>query len=135
MPRRWRIRLRQQSTKPFTITPLLWLPWNGSRPADFSPASAPMGIEFAPVDAWDRREALIMKTKISCAVAAALLIALAGYSASPAQEEKAAPDPMHIGLVQSFLRDVPQPMVRLMMEPFSALMKTQTGLNGVLEPC
>jgi ABC-type phosphate/phosphonate transport system substrate-binding protein len=69
-----------------------------------------------------------------CAGFAALTLGLIAFSAI-AQEEKVTPDPVRIGLVRSFLRDLPPPMVQLMMQPFSALMKAQTGLNGVLVPC
>jgi ABC-type phosphate/phosphonate transport system substrate-binding protein len=69
-----------------------------------------------------------------CAGFAALTLGLIAFSAL-AQEEKVAPDPVKIGLVRSFLRDLPPSMVQLMMQPFSLLMKAQTGLNGELVPC
>jgi len=57
-------------------------------------------------------------------------------SVLPASEEGAiAPAPVRIGLVRTLFRDVPEPMVQLMMQPFSALMRGQTGLDGRLIPC
>jgi ABC-type phosphate/phosphonate transport system substrate-binding protein len=71
---------------------------------------------------------------------AALVVLMAGLSGWGslvlAQDEKALPPgTVRIGLVRTLFRDVPEPMVRLMMQPFNALMKAQTGMNGELIPC
>jgi ABC-type phosphate/phosphonate transport system substrate-binding protein len=44
----------------------------------------------------------------------------------------AAPGTVSIGLVQSMFRDVPAPLVQLLMPPFRTLMRAQTGLDGQL---
>jgi ABC-type phosphate/phosphonate transport system substrate-binding protein len=46
------------------------------------------------------------------------------------------PATVRIGLVRTLFRDVPEPMVQLMMmEPFGALMRSHTGLNGKVIAC
>ena len=74
---------------------------------------------------------------IKRAAFAALLAGLSGWASFIlAEDEKALPPgTVRIGLVRTLFRDVPEPMVRLMIQPFSALMKAQTGLNGDLIPC
>jgi len=64
---------------------------------------------------------------------AAGLVVLASALAS--EEPAAGSVTVRIGLVRSLFRDVPEPMVQLMMQPFNSLMKAQTGLNGKLIPC
>jgi len=61
------------------------------------------------------------------------LIVLTSVLAS--DEPPIAPAMVRIGLVRTLFRDVPEPMVLLMMQPFSTLMRAQTGLNGKLIPC
>jgi ABC-type phosphate/phosphonate transport system substrate-binding protein len=65
---------------------------------------------------------------------AAGLIALAfslGALALPSDP----PACVRIGLVRSLFREVPEPLVQMMMEPFGALMRSQTGLNGQVIAC
>jgi ABC-type phosphate/phosphonate transport system substrate-binding protein len=45
------------------------------------------------------------------------------------------PGMVRIGLVRTLFRDLPEPMVQLMMEPFSTLMRSQTGLTGQVIAC
>jgi ABC-type phosphate/phosphonate transport system substrate-binding protein len=67
----------------------------------------------------------------------ALLSGLLGLvSTLPAdQETPAAPATIRIGLVRTLFCDLPEPMVQMMAQPFSALMRSQTGLNGQILPC
>lgn len=51
----------------------------------------------------------------------------------PAARAQSAKDPIQIGMAQTMVVDVPQPLVDLLGYPFSALMKEFTGLNGKLE--
>ncbi len=44
------------------------------------------------------------------------------------------PNPIKIGVVETIYRDVPEPMIRMIMIPFSTLMKSQTGMNGQASP-
>lgn len=44
----------------------------------------------------------------------------------------AAPSPVRIGMVRTFFNDVPRPLVDLVTEPFGAVMKEATGLQGEL---
>ncbi len=41
--------------------------------------------------------------------------------------------PVRIGMAKSIFRDVPQPMVKLLMLPFNSLMRTHTGMNGKID--
>src|SRR5437879_5250843 len=68
----------------------------------------------------------------SCGLGVVALVAgLLGSAALPAGEGlEAPPGTVRIGLVQTLFRDVPEPMVQLLMQPFSTLMRSQTGLNG-----
>jgi ABC-type phosphate/phosphonate transport system substrate-binding protein len=69
---------------------------------------------------------------------AALLLAatfLAGVTVRAADEEDVAPPPpVRIGMVNTLFRDVPQPLMMAMMQPFGALMKAMTGVTGELVP-
>jgi ABC-type phosphate/phosphonate transport system substrate-binding protein len=50
-----------------------------------------------------------------------------------AEEKEAAPaGPVQIGMVSSLFRDTPETLVTAMMQPFGALMESQTGLSGKL---
>ncbi|MGF1583368.1 MAG: phosphate/phosphite/phosphonate ABC transporter substrate-binding protein [Gemmataceae bacterium] len=40
---------------------------------------------------------------------------------------------VRIGMAKSILRDVPDPMVKLLMVPFNSLMQTHTGLRGKID--
>jgi ABC-type phosphate/phosphonate transport system substrate-binding protein len=52
--------------------------------------------------------------------------------AAGSAEEISKPKTVRIGLVGSLFRDIPEPMARALMEPFGALMQSQTGLSGEL---
>jgi ABC-type phosphate/phosphonate transport system substrate-binding protein len=50
-----------------------------------------------------------------------------------AEENKSAPvEAVRIGLVSSLFRDTPETLITAMMQPFGALMESQTGLSGKL---
>lgn len=63
---------------------------------------------------------------------ASLLPALLITAARAENEIRAVP--IRIGLVNSLFRDIPQPMVTTMMQPFGAIMESQTGLAGKMVP-
>jgi ABC-type phosphate/phosphonate transport system substrate-binding protein len=63
----------------------------------------------------------------------AVLAVLAGAGAATAQDDEQ-PAGVRIGMVSSLFRDTPEPLVRAMMQPFGALMESQTGLAGTLVP-
>jgi ABC-type phosphate/phosphonate transport system substrate-binding protein len=44
------------------------------------------------------------------------------------------PNPIRLGIVQTFFRDVPETMIGVAMKPFSALVKMQTGFDSELSP-
>jgi ABC-type phosphate/phosphonate transport system substrate-binding protein len=46
---------------------------------------------------------------------------------------KDAKEPVRIGLVSTLFRDVPPAVVRIVTQPFAALMHSQTGMTGVLQ--
>src|SRR5207237_5002788 len=65
---------------------------------------------------------------------------LAGLSLIPATDLGAANHFAHmgtvrIGMIATLFSDVPQPIVMAMMQPFAALMESQTGVNGELVAC
>jgi ABC-type phosphate/phosphonate transport system substrate-binding protein len=60
---------------------------------------------------------------------------LAAVSMVTAGEHESIPTgPVRIGMVSTLFRDTPEPLVRAMMQPFGALMESQTGLTGHLIP-
>jgi ABC-type phosphate/phosphonate transport system substrate-binding protein len=64
--------------------------------------------------------------------AAALFVALSLSSAPGA--EAAAPPPVHIGLVKTLFRDVPELLIPIGLRPMKDLMESQTGIPGELVP-
>jgi ABC-type phosphate/phosphonate transport system substrate-binding protein len=62
----------------------------------------------------------------------AIAAALGALQASlPAEETTSRrPDSVRIGMVDSLFREVPKPMLSIVMQPFAALMQQQTGLSG-----
>src|SRR5205823_6266527 len=73
-----------------------------------------------------------MRLRIGAGLSAVALLACA--VCSTAQAPAASPDPVHIGLVQTLFVDVPEPLVGMLMKPFSGLMRDLTGLNGQAAP-
>ncbi len=64
-----------------------------------------------------------------------ILSLLMGYvSFAPMAKGENLPNPIRLGIVQSFFRDVPEPMIGVAMKPFSALVKMQTGFDSELSP-
>jgi len=55
-------------------------------------------------------------------------------SFAPMAKGENLPNPIRLGIVQSFFRDVPEPMIGVAMKPFSALVKMQTGFDSELAP-
>ncbi len=74
-----------------------------------------------------------MTQKRAAAVAIwAITAALGALTPSlPAEEETSKrPEAVRIGMVDSLFREVPKPMLSLVMQPFATLMQQQTGLTG-----
>jgi ABC-type phosphate/phosphonate transport system substrate-binding protein len=66
-------------------------------------------------------------------LAALLISSFSGLVQAGANETTAlgsASSPIRIAVVDSFFRDIPEPMVRPLIEPFRVLMIAQTGMNG-----
>ncbi len=53
---------------------------------------------------------------------------------APAAERTSPSDPVRIGMIGTLFRDVPESTVQTMMQPFGALMESQTGVSGLLVP-
>jgi ABC-type phosphate/phosphonate transport system substrate-binding protein len=62
----------------------------------------------------------------------AIAATLGAFTASlPAEEETSRrPEAVRIGMVDSLFREVPKPLMAVVMQPFAALMQQQTGLTG-----
>jgi len=62
----------------------------------------------------------------------AIAAALGALQASLPAEEAISrrPDSVRIGMVDSLFREVPKPMLPIVMQPFATLMQQQTGLTG-----
>src|SRR5947209_12017481 len=90
-------------------------------------------LEFAE----QRTRSTAMKGQRLSRTTVAVLCAVCGSIAflSADEPQEAPPGTVRIGLVRTLFRDVPEPMVRLMMQPFNALMKAQTVVSGDLIPC
>jgi ABC-type phosphate/phosphonate transport system substrate-binding protein len=67
-------------------------------------------------------------------IAAAVVLAVGSGVALAPRATGAAEDgsPIRIGLIRSLFRDTSEPLMQIIMRPFKALMKTQTGINGEL---
>ncbi len=63
-----------------------------------------------------------------------LVLFMGCLSYAPMARGENLPNPIRLGIVQSFFRDVPEPMVGVAMKPFSALVKMQTGFDSELAP-
>jgi ABC-type phosphate/phosphonate transport system substrate-binding protein len=68
-------------------------------------------------------------TVLSLSLLSATLFAVPVLSAA----DRAEPDPVQIGMVQTLFTDVPTPIINLLMPPFRGLMKEFTGLNGQIQ--
>ena len=55
-----------------------------------------------------------------------LVLLMRYVSFAPMAKGENVPNPIRLGIVQSFFRDVPESMVGVAMKPFSALVKMQT---------
>ncbi len=64
-------------------------------------------------------------------LAGLVVVALAYHGVAQAQEVQG-PDVVRIGLVKSLFRNQPQALVMALMQPFGAMIETQTGLKGEL---
>jgi ABC-type phosphate/phosphonate transport system substrate-binding protein len=76
-----------------------------------------------------------MTTRHSALVRILVLLAvgpLATFAA--AGEQPARMNPVRIGLIGTLFRDMPQATVMAVMQPFGALMESQTGVSGELVP-
>jgi ABC-type phosphate/phosphonate transport system substrate-binding protein len=64
----------------------------------------------------------------------AILAALGGLAVAAASEKEAniPTDGVRIAMVRTLFRDTPESLIRVMMQPFAALMESQTGLPGKL---
>jgi ABC-type phosphate/phosphonate transport system substrate-binding protein len=74
-----------------------------------------------------------MTQKRAAAVAIWAITATLGAlnPALPAEEETSKrPEAVRIGMVDSLFREVPKPMLPLVMQPFATLMQQQTGMTG-----
>jgi ABC-type phosphate/phosphonate transport system substrate-binding protein len=72
------------------------------------------------------------KASLLAVASAASALALLGAPAAGEENLPARKDVVRIGLVHSLFRDTPDVMVQVIMEPFSALMESQTGIKGQL---
>lgn len=73
-----------------------------------------------------------MKYRLSLACLSLSIFCL--WQPTPARADKPLPkDPVQIGMPQTMVVDVPQPLIDLLGYPFGALMKEFTGLNGKLK--
>jgi ABC-type phosphate/phosphonate transport system substrate-binding protein len=55
-------------------------------------------------------------------------------SGSQAENNQPAPDAIRIGMISTLFRDTPEGIALAMMQPFGALMESQTGVPGQLVP-
>jgi ABC-type phosphate/phosphonate transport system substrate-binding protein len=69
--------------------------------------------------------------RISALVPVVTLVMMASATRA-AEPNNAPPEKVRIGIVQSLFRDAPRPMVKALMQPFAALMKSQTEIDGDL---
>jgi ABC-type phosphate/phosphonate transport system substrate-binding protein len=69
--------------------------------------------------------------------AAALWAGFFSVFSSNLEAENRSPPPniVRIGMISSLFSDVPEPIVMAMMQPFGALMESQTGVSGELVVC
>lgn len=70
----------------------------------------------------------------TCKAALAAVLFAALCTPAPAAEPANRSSPVRIGMIESLFRDMPEAMVLTLMQPFAALMETQTGVTGHLVP-
>jgi ABC-type phosphate/phosphonate transport system substrate-binding protein len=61
-------------------------------------------------------------------------LCLIGSALATEKDEGRAPEKVRIAVVRSFFRDIPEPLVQPLIEPFRALMMAQTGVNSEIVP-
>ena len=66
-------------------------------------------------------------------LATAVVVALAATALSAEKQDGPSTECVRIGMVSSLFRDTPESVVRAMMQPFGALMESQTGIPGQLQ--
>jgi ABC-type phosphate/phosphonate transport system substrate-binding protein len=62
------------------------------------------------------------------------VITVVTVAAGAADEDRKDSNAIRIGMVSTLFRDTPEPLVAVMMQPFAALMESQTGISGQLVP-
>jgi ABC-type phosphate/phosphonate transport system substrate-binding protein len=67
-----------------------------------------------------------------CRAALAFSLAIVLASAGVGADRASAPKTIRIGMVGTLFRDIPEPMIQVLMQPFGTLMQTQTGVSGEL---
>jgi ABC-type phosphate/phosphonate transport system substrate-binding protein len=77
-----------------------------------------------------------MICRLFFAVVSLCFLCLCGVGSSFAADKDQGhpPDVVRIGVVNSFFRDVPEPLVRPLIEPFRALMMAETGVKSEVVP-
>ncbi len=60
----------------------------------------------------------------------AIVFIVGGPARGADKEPKSDPSPIRIAVVDTFFRDIPEPLVRPVIEPFRLLMVSQTGMDG-----
>src|SRR6266480_2801979 len=62
-------------------------------------------------------------------IAILLLVTPTLRAAEPEKNVAPAPSSIRLGIVRSLFRDIPEPLIKVSLIPFQALMHEQTGLN------
>jgi ABC-type phosphate/phosphonate transport system substrate-binding protein len=62
--------------------------------------------------------------------ALALVLIGPGHQGRPAGAAERKSNTIRVGVVSSFFRDTPEPLVKVVMRPFQSLLETQTGIAG-----
>jgi ABC-type phosphate/phosphonate transport system substrate-binding protein len=60
----------------------------------------------------------------------AVLAALGIFASPLLAEEATQSEPVKIGMVSSLFKEIPKPMIPVLMQPFASLMQQQTGVTG-----
>src|ERR1700756_1210075 len=59
-----------------------------------------------------------------------ILWMLSAAAGGDGKQPTSPPSPIRIAVVDTFFRDIPEPLVRPLIEPFRLLMVSQTGMDG-----
>src|SRR5690349_6324477 len=91
------------------------------------PSRPPSGVEAVPNKT--SRKDFPMAPRHAVALGLMLFLSSALMAREPETKADQAAPSIRLGIVRSLFRDIPEPLIKITMIPFQALMHEQTGMN------